>query len=156
MRTVAPALPCDTNLIQPASWRDMGALRHLEQVCFPKDSWPLLDLIGVLTLPNIVRLKALCNELMVGFVAAEIKRSERAVWIATIGVLPEYRRRGTGAALLQAVEAGTDLPCIKLNVRSSNLPAIRLYEDLGYRRSKTWYRYYQDGEDALVFKKSLL
>lgn len=115
----------------------------------------MLDLIGVLTLPNIVRLKAVCDELMVGFVAADIKRSEAAVWIGTIGVLPEYRRRGTGAALLQAIEAGMDLSCIKLNVRASNLPAIRLYEGLGYGRSNTWRGYYQDGEDALIFEKRL-
>jgi ribosomal-protein-alanine N-acetyltransferase len=92
---------------------------------------------------------------MVGFVAGDIKRAEGAVWIATIGVLPEYRRQGVGAALLQAVEAGTDLLRIKLNVRASNLPAIRLYENLGYRHSNTWRGYYQDGEDALVFEKSL-
>ena len=110
----------------------MGALRTLEQACFPQDAWPLLDLIGVLTLPNIMRLKAVCDERMVG-----------------------YRRRGTGAALLQAVEAGVDLPCIKLNVRASNLPAIRLYERLGYGRSNTWRGYYQDGEDALIFEKRL-
>jgi ribosomal-protein-alanine N-acetyltransferase len=109
----------------------------------------------VLTLPNIVRLKAVCDERMVGFVAAELKRSESEVWIATIGVLPEYRQRGTGAALLQAVEAGAYLPCIKLNVRASNLPAIRLYESLGYGRSNTWRSYYQDGEDALIFEKRL-
>ena len=155
MRTAASALPSETDLIQPASWRDLGALRSVEQACFPKDSWPLLDLIGVLTLPNIVRLKAVCDERMVGFVAAELKRSESEVWIATIGVLPEYRQRGTGAALLQAVEAGAYLPCIKLNVRASNLPAIRLYESLGYGRSNTWRSYYQDGEDALIFEKRL-
>lgn len=155
MRAAASAIPCDTDLIQPANWRDLGALRHLEQVCFPNDSWPLLDLIGVLTLPNVIRFKAVCNQVMVGFVAGDIKRSEGAVWIATIGVLPEYRRRGTGAALLQSVEAGTNLPRIKLNVRTSNLPAIRLYEELGYRHSNTWYSYYQDGEDALIYEKSL-
>ena len=155
MRTAAPALSCETDLIQLASWRDMGALRTLEQACFPQDAWPLLDLIGVLTLPNIMSLIAVCDESMVGFISADIKRSESEVWIATIGVLPGYRRRGTGAALLQAVEAGVDLPCIKLNVRASNLPAIRLYERLGYGRSNTWRGYYQDGEDALIFEKRL-
>jgi ribosomal-protein-alanine N-acetyltransferase len=155
MRTAASALPCEIDLIQPASWRDLGELRTLEQVCFPQDAWTLLDLIGVLTLPNIMRRKAVCDESMVGFVAAEIKRSDREVWVATIGVLPEYRRRGNGAALLQTVETGTDLPCIKLNVRTSNQPAIQLYESLGYEHLNTWYAYYQDGEDALVFQKIL-
>jgi ribosomal-protein-alanine N-acetyltransferase len=155
MRAAASTIPCETDLIKPANWRDLGALRQLEQVCFPKDSWPLLDLIGVLTLPNVMRFKAVCNQVMVGFIAGDIKRSERAVWIATIGVLPEYRRRGTGAALLRAIEGSTDLACVKLNVRISNLPAIRLYEELGYERSNTWYSYYQDGEDALIYEKRL-
>ena len=155
MMTTASAIPCEMDPIQPASWRDLSALRTLEQACFPKDAWTLLDLIGALTLPNIVRLKAVCDERMVGFVAADIKRSESEVWVATIGVLPGYRRRGTGAALLQAVETGTDLPCIKLNVRASNQPAIRLYESFGYEHSNIWHAYYQDGEDALIFQKRL-
>ena len=155
MQTAASALPCDTDLIQPAVWRDLGALRDLDRVCFPQDAWPLLDQIGVLTLPNIMRLKAVCDERMVGFIGADIKRVEDAVWIATIGVLPEYRRRGIGAALLREVEACANLPRIKLNVRASNQPAIHLYEQLGYRRKSTWTRYYQDGEDALVFEKEL-
>jgi ribosomal protein S18 acetylase RimI-like enzyme len=36
----------------------------------------------------------------------------------------------------------------------SNLPAIRLYEQLGYRRYGTWPRYYSDGEDALILEKT--
>ena len=85
-------------------------LRQLESVCFPKDAWPLLDMLGVLTLPNVVRLKAVVGEQMVGFIAGDIRRVENVAWIATIGVLPEYRRRGIGTALLQACEraAGYD------------------------------------------------
>ena len=32
--------------ILPANLLDLSALRHVEQVCFPKDAWPLLDLIA--------------------------------------------------------------------------------------------------------------
>ncbi len=69
----------------PANWRDLGGLRQLEKVCFPVDSWPLLDLIGVLSLPNIVRLKAVISDQMIGFVAGDKKSSDLG-WIATIGV----------------------------------------------------------------------
>ena len=95
--------------IVAASWRDLTALRRLEQVCFPKDAWPLWDLVGILTFPNVVRLKAMLDGDMVGFIAADIRPPEGIAWIATIGVLPEQRERGIGSALLEACEAQLDV-----------------------------------------------
>ena len=140
--------------IGAASWRDLNAVRHLEQVCFPLDAWPLFDIIGVLTFPNVVRLKASDAGRLVGFIAGDPRPSEGVAWIATIGVLPEYRGRGVGARLLEACESKLSLPRIKLCVRPSNQSAIGLYERFGYTRTATWPRYYQDGENALVFEKS--
>jgi len=141
--------------ILPASWRDLGALRQLEKICFPKDAWPLLDLIGVLSLPNVVRLKAMRDNQMIGFVAGDQKSGDLA-WIATIGVLPEYRRQGIAAALLQKCESRLDVARIRLSVRLGNTGAIHLYESFGYKRIDIWPRYYQDGTDALVFEKQFL
>jgi ribosomal protein S18 acetylase RimI-like enzyme len=139
----------------PASWRDLGALRQLEKICFPKDAWPLLDLIGVLSLPNVVRLKAVCEDKMVGFVAGD-RRSNDLAWIATIGVLPAYRRRGIAAALLRVCESQLNVTRIRLSVRLGNAGAIQLYERFGYQRIDIWPEYYQDGTDALVFEKQVL
>ena len=55
--------------IQTASLLDLGALRRLERACFEKDAWPLLDLVAVLTWPEVVRLKAVDSGEMIGFVA---------------------------------------------------------------------------------------
>jgi ribosomal-protein-alanine N-acetyltransferase len=139
--------------IVPATWRDMSALRHLEQICFPKDAWPLLDLIGVLTFPNVVRLKAVINEMLVGFVAGDIRSSDGRAWIATICVLPKYRRRGIASALLNACESKLDQQTIRLSVREENNPAISLYEQFGYKRVGLWPAYYQDGGNAIVLEK---
>ena len=141
--------------IQPASIRDLGDLRRLEHVCFEKDAWPLLDLIAVLTWPDVIRLKAVENGEMIGFVAGDPRRSEGASWVATIGVDPRYQRRGIGRALLHACEEKTTLPRMKLTVRMSNEPAISLYEKEGYRSVDIWKRYYNDGEDGLVMEKNL-
>jgi len=138
--------------ITPANWRDLGALRHLEKVCFPQDAWPLLDLIGVLSLPKVIRLKAVSQEQMIGFVASD-QRSNDLAWIATIGVLPEYRRQGIASALLAECENQLDVARIRLSVRSGNTGAICLYESFGYQRVDTWPEYYQDGTDALVLEK---
>lgn len=141
--------------IIPAGWRDLGALRNLEKICFPKDAWPLLDIIGILSLPNIVRLKAVRDDQMIGFVAGDQKSADLA-WIATIGVLPEYRRQGIAAALLRECEAQLDVARIRLSVRLGNTGAIRLYENFGYQRVDIWPEYYRDGSDALVFEKQIL
>lgn len=141
--------------IVTASWRDLNALRQLEQVCFPQDAWPLWDLMGVLTLPNIVRLKAVVNGEMIGFIAADVRRTERLAWIATIGVLPEYRRQGVGRALLLACEAKVATPSVRLSVRASNQPALSLYAQMDYYRAGIWPGYYHDGEDAIVLEKAL-
>lgn len=141
--------------IEEASWRDLNAVRKLEQVCFPLDAWPLWDIVGVLTLPNVVRLKAVEGDELTGFIVGDIRRSQNLAWIATIGVLPEHRRRGVAAALLGACEARLDVALVRLNVRASNLPAIHLYQAQGYHEAGRWPRYYQDGEDAFIFEKRL-
>ena len=141
--------------IQPASIRDLGALRRLEHVCFEKDAWPLLDLIAVLTWPDVIRLKAVENGELIGFVAGDPRNSDGVSWVATIGVDPRYQRRGIGRALLRACEEKARLPRMKLTVRLSNEPAISLYEKEGYRSVDIWKRYYNDGEDGLVMEKTL-
>jgi ribosomal protein S18 acetylase RimI-like enzyme len=138
--------------ILPARWRDLNALRQLEKVCFPEDAWPLLDLIAVLSLPNVVRFKAIKADQMIGFIAGD-KKSSALGWIATIGVLPEYRRQGVAAALLSECETQLGVSKIRLSVRLGNRNAILLYEKFGYQRVDIWPNYYQDGTDALIFEK---
>ena len=89
--------------IQTASIRDLGALRSLEHACFEKDAWPLLDLIAVLTWPDVIRLKAVENDAMIGFVAGD-PRPPKGSWVATIGVDPALsaaRHRACPAACLR-------------------------------------------------------
>jgi ribosomal-protein-alanine N-acetyltransferase len=139
--------------LEPASLRDLLPLRSLERACFPKDAWPLLDLIGVLTLPNVVRLKAIHQGELIGFIAGDIRRSEGLAWIATFCVSPDYRERGIGKLLLEACEERLPLNTIRLSVRASNQVAIGLYENAGYTKISEWPRYYQDGEAAIVMEK---
>ncbi len=141
--------------IVPAAWRDVAALRHLEKICFPQDAWPIWDIIGVLTLPEVIRLKAVVDGRMVGFVAADVRPRKDEAWIATIGVLPEYRRRGIGAALLETCEAQLTVSRVKLCVRLSNRGAQALYRQFGYAPAGRWRAYYRGGEDALIMEKTL-
>lgn len=141
--------------IQIASLRDLGALRRLESACFEKDAWSLLDLVAVLSWSDVIRLKAVEDDAMVGFVASDPRPNEGASWIATIGVDPRYQGRGIGRALLRACEEQMTFPRSKLTVRMSNDRAITLYQKEGYRTVEIWRKYYSDGEDGLVMEKIL-
>ena len=140
--------------ILPANLFDLNDLRHLEQTCFPKDAWPILDLIAVLSFSGVIRLKAVADERMIGFIAGDPRPLEGFSWIATIGILPEYRGKGFGRALLEACEARLTTGRIRLSVRPGNLEAIRMYEKAGYKLIDRWMGYYDDGEDALLMEKS--
>ncbi len=139
--------------ILPANWRDLFALRRLENECFPEDAWPLPDLFGALTLPGILRLKAVVQGEMVGFVAADTTRSRELNWIITIGVSAAHRRKGIGLALLKACEERLHARAFRLCVRRSNQPALQLYQQTGYSTVDVWKGYYSGGEDALVLEK---
>lgn len=134
---------------------DLGALRKLEKESFDRDAWPMIDLIAVLTFSNVVRLKAVENGSMVGFIAGDPRLRDGWGWIATIAVDSNFRRRGIGTALLHACESQLGVPRSRLTVRTSNQGAITLYEKEGYRTIDVWKAYYSDGEDAIVMEKVL-
>jgi len=138
-----------------ASIKDLMALRKLENEAFQKDAWPLLDLIAVLTFGNVIRLKAVDGETMIGFIAGDPRPSSGWGWIATIAVDARYRRRGVGRELLHACEKLLGVPIARLTVRMSNQPAIFMYEKEGYITTDIWKNYYNDGEDAILMEKEL-
>lgn len=155
MNQAPTAAPGSAAVIEPATWRDLNALRRLEKICFPQDLWPLFDLVGVLTFPGVIRLKLVQQGEMAGFIAADVKRHEDLAWVSTLGILPEYRRRGLGSQLLRTCEDQLQVSRVRLSVRASNQPARQMYTKLGYVQYGVWKRYYSDGEDALVLEKTL-
>ncbi len=141
--------------IAKASILDLNALRKIEQENFGKDAWPLLDLIAVLTFNDVIRLKAVEDDQMVGFVAGDPHPSDGWGWISTIAVDSRYRRRGIGLALLHSCESKLGVPQSRLTVRISNQSAITMYEKDGYKTREIWKAYYNDGEDGIVMEKNL-
>lgn len=134
---------------------DLNALRKLENESFSQDAWPLFDLIAVLTFPDVVRLKAVEDGQMVGFIAGDPRPRDGWGWVATLAVDPRYQRRGIGRALLHACESRLGVPKARLTVRSSNQIAISMYEKEGYMPIDLWKGYYNDGEDAVLMEKNL-
>jgi ribosomal-protein-alanine N-acetyltransferase len=74
------------------------------------------------------------------------------VHVLDVAVHPDQRRRGVARALMHralafANERGARI--VLLEVRRSNIAAIRLYEGLGFSLLNERKRYYPNGEDAL-------
>jgi ribosomal protein S18 acetylase RimI-like enzyme len=138
--------------IEPASWRDWRGVSVLERACFQLDAWGPVEIFFALVGRN-VRFKAVTQGRLVGFVMGDPQPSQGFSWIATIGVHPDFQRRGIGQQLLGAAETALTTPRIRLTVRRSNLGAIALYKKFGYRESTVWEHYYAGGEAGIVMEK---
>ena len=74
------------------------------------------------------------------------------VHLLNVAVSPDHRRKGLGRALVaELVRYAREHAAVKifLEVRVSNVPAITLYESVGFERLDVRKRYYADGEDGL-------
>lgn len=154
MPTEAPPAPAPIEFSSASLW-DLNALRTLERLSFELDAWPLIEMIGVLSLPGIERWKATDGDKVVGFVAADVRRKQDLAWIATIAVHPEYRGRGIGGQLLDLAERRCGMSRMRLSVRRGNQSAQRLYQRRGYVQIDVWPQYYEGDEDAIVMEKVL-
>lgn len=76
-------------------------------------------------------------------------------YIANVAVASDFRRRGIGRALVQALLAqSADLAFLTLEVRVSNAPAIALYTGCGFQPVGTRKKFYSHPtEDALLMTR---
>lgn len=78
--------------------------------------------------------------------------------IVSLAVLPKYRGRGVGKALVsKAIKGMKDYDAKEsyLEVRVSNQLAINLYKKLEFQTASRKGRYYKDGEDAYIMTKKI-
>lgn len=108
------------------------------------------------------------NQLAVYFVARDGKEitGYAGFWnvageggITNVAVLPEFRRKGIGSRLIEAVikqAVELKLSLLTLEVRRSNIAAQMLYSKYGFEVIGERKRYYSDNrEDALIMTKRL-
>jgi N-alpha-acetyltransferase 30 len=85
---------------------------------------------------------------MIGVIIGKLERDKKghnAGYVAMVVVDPEYRRNNIGVALVEKFidsckKEGADL--ITLETEAINLAALRLYEKLGFARTKRMLNYY--------------
>jgi len=145
--------------------RDLFAVADLIEICFADT----LDTEGRRYLQNMraaaqtpgiaffAPLEEWANVPIIGFVWEEDKRlvgnislipyrlkGQRQYLIANVAVHPDFRRRGIGRLLTErGIEYARTrgMPDVWLHVREENVPAIKLYQDMGFEeqaRRTTW------------------
>ena len=110
--------------------------------------WSEKEFSDLLSLPTTLLWMNESGLLMCSHVADEME-------ILTFGVLPECRQKGQGQNLLQQMfeyAQKKQVSKIFLDVAEDNIPAIKLYEKMGFLKVYCRKGYYQNGKkDAFIY-----
>ena len=102
------------------------------------------------------------DQKLVGYIMCRIeggvsnfgRRWVRRGHIVSVAVRPVHRRQGLATQLIKkaivAMRQEYEAKEIMLEVRMTNVPAIKLYEKMCFSRIRTLESYYRNGEDALL------
>lgn len=145
-------------MIRPASLKDLDALTRLEQSCFDSDRLTRRNFRYLLTKARAETLVYELDEEVVAYITILFHAGTSLARIYSIAVLPAYTGKGIAALLMAAAEESVlqnNCISLRLEVRTDNIAATRLYEKLGYRRFATKLDYYEDHSDALRYEKRL-
>jgi ribosomal-protein-alanine N-acetyltransferase len=131
---------------------DLDAIERIERASYPTP-WSRSMFASELAKPSSLSFGAVDETgTLVGYLV--LSRYVDAWHIMNVAVAPERRRQGIASALLQRLLELTKDDSLRgytLEVRVSNLGAIRLYERFGFRRKGIRRGYYTDNrEDALI------
>ncbi len=144
--------------IEPLTRLAAAPLSAMHGACFPEEPWNEVALARIMALPGSFGFVAWEDEAPAGFLLARDLGDE--VEILSVGALPEHRRRGIGAALLDTAAAEArrrQIGSLVLEVAEDNDNARRLYAAQGYvpvGRRPRYYRRSTGTSDALILRRA--
>ena len=147
-----------SNLIRPAQAGDLEKLVALENASFVTDKLSRRSFRHWLLAENRALLVAEAENQIAGYILIIYHPGTRLARIYSLAVFPRFRGQGIATSLMNAGEqAARDDGrfYLRLEVGVDNLPAIKLYESLGFQKFGLHRDYYQDHKDALRFQKRI-
>ena len=132
----------------------VAQIAELETICF-SDPWSEKSIASELDNKLAFWLVAAEGDRVAGYIGSQTVMDETDMM--NVAVHPDFRRKGIAEALVNGLVEHLKTMgshCLTLEVRASNVPAISLYEKLGFSeigRRKNYYR--NPREDALILRK---
>ena len=146
----------DSVLYLKASLSDSFEIAAIEEECFSVP-WSKKAVEGFIENPLCTMLVAKVEEKIIGYIGLYIIADDCD--IANVAVTKSYRGQGIAISLINlATEYAKNKEVTKmmLEVRESNIPAIKLYEKLGFSTVGIRKNYYtQPKENALLMDKTI-
>ena len=134
---------------------DATGIAELEESIFP-DPWDYRSVVDLISTDGSMCFTARDGDRVVAYVIGRLIAPEGEIY--RVAVAPEYRQRGIAYRLLDyAVKTsrGKGLESLFLEVRSQNLPAIKLYTAYGFREIGRRRGYYKNPtDDAIIMLKA--
>ena len=134
---------------------DATGIAALEAEIF-SDAWSYRDVQDLICTEGAMCFTAVDNGEVVAYVIGRLIAPEGEIY--RVAVTPRKRQRGIGYRLLDyAVKTskGQGLERLFLEVRSRNLPAVKLYTAYGFKQIAVRKNYYKNPQDdALIMLKA--
>jgi [ribosomal protein S18]-alanine N-acetyltransferase len=145
--------------LRPLTLSDLNELWQLDMRCFVDgEAYERETFRYLLSNPNTIARQIRSEYDEMSAFAIAVVEPDGVGHITTIGVAPEYRRRGLARLMLHEIEKSflmRGVSTVRLEVRVGNLAAQILYEQLGYVVVQRMGRYYSNGDDGYLMVKSL-
>jgi len=141
--------------VMPARGPDASIVAGLQNEVLPDEPWRARDIARLLESPGGIGFlavgRAYGETMPLGFVLGRLVFDEGEV--LSIGVLEAARRQGVARRLLEAVLAharAAGARRLTLDVGTDNLPALRLYQALGFEQVGRRRDYYRRRDGARI------
>ena len=138
------------NLPEPIRprWRDLSEVARIQSASFRRDlAYKHWMLAFFWLVPGVTFLIVRDGDVITGCIISDTHRGR--VRIMNIAVHPDYRQRGIGRHLMQAVIDQRPSTSVVLMVQDHNTAAQRLYEQLGFIRTGYHPAYYGSGNPGI-------
>lgn len=144
--------------IRKARASDVDDLAAIENAVFASDRISRRSFRKLIERETAETLIGECDGKVAGYAIVLFRKGSGVARLYSIAVGLEFAGRGVGRLLLEAAEDTAfehGRMMLRLEVREDNQRAIRIYEQSGYRKIGREPGYYEDGQTALRYEKTL-
>lgn len=146
-------------IIDIAKSEDVNSIFEIENSSFITDGFTKRQFTYLVNKAKGIFYVLKHNDNIRAYISILSNSQSRKLRIYSIAVHPDYRKKHYAQILLdKAIEFAKVkyISVINLEVKTNNIPAIKLYEKKGFIIVNLKKNYYKDGEDAYVMRLNIV